>query len=38
MSLYELTDFYNDDYKQAMSDYPYEAGQTRLCAAYSNLG
>ena len=35
--MYKLTDFCNDDYKQAMSDYLYEAGQTRLYAAYSDL-
>ena len=38
MSSYELTDFCNDDHKQAISDYLYEAGQTRLCAACGDLG
>ena len=38
MSSYKLTDFRNDNYEQAMSDHLYEAGQTRLCAAYSDLG
>ena len=38
MSSYELTDFRNDNHKQAMSDHLYEAGQTRLCAACGDLG
>ena len=37
MSSHELTDFRNNNYKQAMSDHPYKAGQTRSCAAYSDL-
>ena len=37
MSLYKLTDFCNDNHKQAMSDHPHKAGQTRLYAAYSDL-
>ena len=38
MSSYELTDFRNDDHKQAMSDHPHKAGQTRLYAAYGDHG
>ena len=38
MSLYKVTDFYNNNYKQAMSDHPYKAGQTKLCAACGDLG
>ena len=38
MSLYKLIDFYNDDHEQAMFNHPYKAGQTRLYAAYSDLG
>ena len=38
MSSYKLTDFRNNNYKQAMSDHSYEAGQTRLYAACSDLG
>ena len=37
MSLYKLTDFRNDNYKQAMSDYPYKAGQTRLYTTCGNF-
>ena len=38
MSSYKLTDFRNNNRKQAMSNYPYKAGQTRLYAAYNDLG
>ena len=38
MSSHKLTDFCNDNREQAISDYPYKAGQTRLCAACSDLG
>ena len=38
MSLYKLIDFYNNNYKQAISDHPYKAGQTRLYAAYNDFG
>ena len=38
MSSYKLTDFRNDNYEQAMSNHPHKAGQTRLCAACSDLG
>ena len=38
MSSYELTDFRNDNYEQAMSNHPHKAGQTRLCAACGDLG
>ena len=38
MSSHKLIDFYNNNYKQAMSNHPYKAGQTRLYAAYGDLG
>ena len=38
MSSYKLTDFYNNNYEQAMFNYLYKAGQTRLYAACSDLG
>ena len=38
MSSYKLIDFRNNNYKQAISDHPYKAGQTRSCAACGDLG